>query len=300
MSPFDGRGPPAERRMASDSKPILREIAQGLEVTQYLSHRDYLKAVYDGAKARLESYSYLKLADDLGFSKTNVMRLVIAGQRPLTSKAAERIAKALDLHGPARRYWTTLVKYANERLPAERDNLFRLLMSYRTKSKPAELSPTEAEYFSEWYHPVVREMVALAGFDGDPEWIKGRLAFPLRLEQIKRSLELLEQLGVIERDGERWRRSEGVVATDAEVDSMAIVRYHQKMIEIGRESITQVHEDRRDIRAVTVSVPRSLLPVLKGKIQEWVAEAVALESGAGDAPADDVVQINIQMFPFTK
>jgi uncharacterized protein (TIGR02147 family) len=286
--------------MASETKSILRQVASGIEVTQYLSHRDYLKAVYDAAKTRLESYSYLKYAEDLGFSKTNVVRLVIAGQRPLTSKAAERIAKALDLHGPARRYWTTLIKYANERLPADRDNLFRLLMSYRTKSQPAELSPTQAEYFSEWYHPVVREMVALAGFDGDPEWIKGRLAFPLRLEQIKRSLELLEQLGVIERDGDKWRRAGSVVATDAEVDSMAIVRYHQKMIEIGRESITTVHEELRDIRAVTVSVPKSVLPILKGKIQEWVAEAVALEGGTEAAPADDVIQINIQMFPFTK
>lgn len=286
--------------MTSDTKQVLREVAAQVQVTQHLSHRDYLRAVYDGAKARIESYSYLKYAEDLGFSKTNVVRLVIIGQRPLTSKAAERIAKALDLHGSDRRYWTTLIKYANERLPAERDNLFRLLMSYKTRSAPTELDPVQAEYFGEWYHPVIREMTALADFDGDPEWIKSRLMFPLRLEQIKRSLELLAKLGVIKQDKQkgRWVRTDGRISTDSEVDSIAIVRFHQKMIEIGRESITVVGEDQRDIRAVTVSLPKAAIPLLKGKIEEWVSEVAAMEDGGGKG--EQVVQVNVQMFPFTK
>ena len=282
------------------TRSILRQAAAKMPVTQHLSHRDYLKALYDAVKAEAEAYSYLKYAEDLGFSATNVVRLVIAGQRPLTSKAAEKIAKALDLHGSDRRYWTTLVKYANARLPAERDNLFRLLMSYKTKSQPAELDPVQAEYFSEWYHPVIREMTALADFDGDPEHIKARLTFPLRLEQIKRSLELLEQLGVILKDPAtgRYARTATRIATDSEVDSMAVVRYHQKMIEIGRESITVVPEEARDIRAVTVSLPKAALPLLKGKIEEWVAQIAAMEHD--DTPGDQVIQVNVQMFPFTK
>ena len=286
--------------MTSNAKTLLREIAAGTAVTRFLSYRDYLKELYLAVKARLDSYSYLQFAEDLGFSHSNVVRLVIVGRRPLTSKAAERIAKALDLHGADRRYWTALVKYSNARLPAERDQLFRLLMSHKTRAQPAELDPLQAEYFSEWYHPVVREMTALADFTGDPAWIKARLAFPLRLEQIKRSLELLTQLGAIRFDQARGRyvRTTTCIATDAEVDSMAIVRYHQKMIEIGRESITAVDEDRRDIRAVTVNLPSAALPLLKGKIEEWVMEIAAMEDA--EVPGEQVVQVNVQMFPFTK
>jgi len=286
--------------VASASKVTLRQVAAELALTQFLSHRDYLRALYLGAKARSDTYSYLKFAEDLGFSRTNVIRLIISGQRPLTSKAAERIAKALDLHGADRRFWTTLIKYGNARLPAERDNLFRLLMSYKTKSQPTELDPVQAEYFSEWYHPVIREMTGLAEFNGDPEWLKARLTFPLRLEQIKRSLELLEKLGVIHVDGERGHfvRTAGRIATDAEIDSMAIVRFHQKMIEIGRESITVVPEDSRDIRAVTVTLPKAALPLLKGKIEEWVAQIAAMEEDM--QPGEQVIQVNVQMFPFTK
>ena len=286
------------------TKPMIRAAARELPVTQFLSHRDYLRALYVRMKQQAKSYSYLQFAVDLGFSRTNVLRLVIIGQRPLTAKAGERIAKALELHGPERRYFSTLVKYAQARVAAEREELFKQLVSEKTKAKPAELGPDQAEYFGEWYHPVIREMTALAGFDGDPSWIKERLGFPLRLEQIRRSLELLAKLGVIQCDSAsgRYHRSELKVATDAEVDSLALIRFHQKMIEIGRESITTIDEDRRDIRAVTVTLPRELIPILKGKIEAWVMEIAAMEDAQGDQgrAGDQVIQVNVQMFPFTK
>jgi uncharacterized protein (TIGR02147 family) len=284
----------------SETRTQLREIATALPVTRYLSPRDYLKALYDAVKGAADAYSYLQFADDLGFSKTNVLRLVIVGQRPLTSKAAEKIARGLDLHGESRRYWTALVKYANARLPAERERFFKLLLSHKAKAQPAELSATDAEYFGEWYHPVIREVTGLKGFDGDPEWIRARLTFPLRIEQIRRSLELLTTLGYVRFDPstQRYVRARGRVSTDAEVDSLAIVRYHQKMIEIGRESITVVPVAQRDVRAVTVSLPAAAIPVLKGKIEEWVASVAALEEDLGGG--DQVVQVNVQMFPFTK
>jgi uncharacterized protein (TIGR02147 family) len=283
------------------SQNLIRQIALALDPSAYLSPRDYLRALYEAAKSRAgdEGYSYLRMAEELGFSRTNVVRLMVVGERPLTVKAGETMAKALRLSGPARRYWTTLVRYVNERLPAERERLFSLMMGYRNQSAPRALDPLQLEYFSEWYHPVIREMAGLAGFDGDPAWVQARLGFPLRLEQVRRSLELLRGLGLIKIDPASGRtvRGNGVVATSGEVDSMAIVRYHQKMLEIARESITVVDEERRDIRAVTVSLPAHLIPVLKGKLEALVNEVAALE---GEQSGDEVIQVNVQMFPFTK
>lgn len=286
--------------MKTDGIKELKRLAAVIPVTQSLHYRDWLKALYAAAKARHAAYSYLKFAEDLGFSRSNVLRLVIAGRRPLTVKAAEKIAQALAMSGSAKRFWLTLVSYNGERLPANRDVLFQTLMELKTGSVPHELDPLQAEYFSEWYHPVVREMTGLRAFDGSPEWIRDRMVFPLRLEQIRRSMEVLSALRVIRFVPElgKYVRSDETIRTDAEVDSMAIVRYHQKMIEIGKESITTVEDTRRDVRAVTIAVAEKHLPLLKGKIEEWIMEMAAME---GDpAETDQVVQINVQMFPFTK
>ncbi len=143
-------------------------------------------------------------------------------------------------------------------------------------------------------------MTGLHAFDGTPEWIRDHLEFTLRLEQVRRSLELLTKLKVIRFDAEKGRyiRTQEKIRTDSEVDSMAVVRYHQKMIEIGKESITTIEESRRDVRAVTVALPEKSIAILKGKIEEWITEMAQMEKD--DEVAEQVIQINVQMFPFTK
>ena len=281
----------------------LPDLATGLDVTAYLSPRDYLAALYQAKKAQGGGdYSYLKFADELGFSATNVIRLMIIGERPITPKAGEKMATALSLSGDQRRYWTTLLKYGHERLPSERDRLFTLLMSYRSREAPRALAPLQMEYFSEWYHSVIREMAGLDGFDGTAEWLQERLGFPLRLDEVRKSLELLKRLKYVLLDANtgRWGKSADTVATAGEVDSLAIVRYHQKMLDVARESITVLDEDRRDVRAVTVSIPAAMIPLLKGKLEALVLEVAALERECGAVAADEVVQVNVQMFPFTR
>jgi uncharacterized protein (TIGR02147 family) len=143
-------------------------------------------------------------------------------------------------------------------------------------------------------------MTSLKEFNGDPHWIQERLNFGLRLDLIKRSLELLTALGYIEYDpdNQTWRRSDQKIKTDEEVDSLALIRYHQKMIEIAKESLTVIDENQRDIRAATLSVPAALLPILKAKVASWIHEMADLEKPA--ASSDLVVQLNVQMFAFTK
>jgi uncharacterized protein (TIGR02147 family) len=284
-----------------NSKSDLQRLLAELKVTEFLSHAEMLASLYAKAKGAIAHYSYLRFAADLGFGETNVMRLVVSGQRVLTVKAGRRIAHALDLHGTDLRYWNTLVAYAATHETQERERLFRLLVSYKSKSSSVELTAVHAEYFSEWYHPIIREMVGLSDFEPNAEWIQQRLAFPLRLEFIRKSLSLLQKLGVLTLNSEtqKWERN-GNIATAREVDSLSLVSYHQKMIAMGAESMTRIEEQRRDIQAITVSLPASAVTLLKARIEEWTTYLLALEKSNEGASDAEIHQINIQVFPFTK
>jgi uncharacterized protein (TIGR02147 family) len=305
---------PHEKRRA----PHPRELVNGIVITDFLTPRDFLNHLFLLTKEKSFGYSYLDFAQDLGFSRSNVVRLMIVGQRPLTLKSAERIAESLSLSGLDKKYFMILVKHGISRVTHERDELFKELVALKSKKNPKELNPSQAEYFSEWYHPVLREMTSLADFQGDPQWIQERLNFPLRIDQIKKSLDLLGKLGFIYLDKEtgKWQKNTKNILTDDEVDSLALIRYHQSMIDRGKESIVQLTEDQRDIKAATLSVPSELLPLLKAKITSWLHEIVALEQNVRDEeevqssnPKDQnksictryqVVQVNVQLFAFTK
>jgi uncharacterized protein (TIGR02147 family) len=285
--------------MNESSKLVIKRAASKVKVTGFVDHKDYLARVYRDVKEELGSYSYIRFAEDLGFGTTNMMRLVIVGERPLTVKAAQKIADAFDLHGDERRYFTTVVDYAHERDPATRDKLFAQLMSYKSRVAPETLDANQLEYFSEWYNPVLREMTMLPDFQADPEWIRARLRFPLHMGEIKRALELLVKLGYVRRDEKSGRHSRSAekVHTPFEVDSLAIVRYHQKLMEIARESITRVKEDEREVSALTACIPTAAIPELKRRISQLLDEMEAQESRDSGG---QVYQLNVQLFPFTK
>lgn len=281
------------------NREIIREELGEMQITEFLNYRDLLRVLYERCKSRIEKYSYLKFAEDLGFSATNVVRLIIIGERTLTLKAAAKLTRNLEIHGSQRRYLTSLISYNNSRKPAEREKYFKQVLAYKMKSDPKKMTDYQIAYFSEWYHPVIREVINLKGFDGTPEWIQRKLAFPLRLEEIKAALSTLLEIGVIKMDEAKGKYISNVrnIVTESEIDALAIVRYHQKMIEIAKESITRVDEKKRDIRALTVALPASAIPGLKAKIQEFLLETLELESADS---SEEVYQMNIQLFPFTE
>ncbi len=284
--------------MKSASKKSLQEIAKSVKVHEYLDHKEYLAKLYQLMKDE-GPYSYLQMADDLGFGKINMIRLVIADQRPLTRKAAQRIATALDIHGSERRYFTTLVDYIHERKAPERDRLFVLLMQYKSQLSAETLDVNQAQYFSEWFNPVIREMMALDDFQPDPDWIRKRISFPIHLSEVKAALDLLVSLGYVALNPKtgKYVRKRGKIHTPPEVDSLALIRYHQKMMELGREAITRVGEDMREIGALTVSVPAAAVPIMKEKIRKMMDEIEGMEAADGER---EVFQLNVQLFPFTR
>ena len=285
--------------MTETKKTALLDASQAVKVTDHLDYRDYLRAVYTWLKGHQERYSYLQFADDLGFSKTNVMHLIVVGKRPLTSKAADRVVQALELRGIERRYLETLVAYSNSRKPTEREELFQELITIKNRTLKSALEKSQLEYFSEWYHPIIREMMLLPEFSSDPDWLAAKVTPRIRPEQARKSIELLEKLGLAQFDAKKRRhvQTANQITTGDEISSLAVIRYHQRMIELGKESITAIDELERDISAITVSISPETAQKMKREIQAFRKRLLAMADEGKDPNA--VYQLNLQFFPIT-
>jgi uncharacterized protein (TIGR02147 family) len=107
-------------------------------------------------------------------------------------------------------------------------------------------------------------------------------------------------IGLLERDDDtgELRPTTQNISTGDEIASLAVVRYHQKMIELGKESITTIDEDMRDIGAITASIDHATMLKMKSEIQLFRKKLLAVASGTKQA--DTVYQLNMQFFPVTK
>ncbi|MBF0443342.1 MAG: TIGR02147 family protein [Oligoflexales bacterium] len=286
--------------MKNNRKTSLSTATRHVPATSYLDYREYLEALYQEVKSLEKRYSYLEFAEDLGFSRTNVIHLSITGKRPLTSKAAAKIISSLGLSGVQKQYFEALVAYQNSRNPVLREELFQSLIALKGRTLSTISLKANLEFFSEWYHSAIYEMTFMDSFNSDPHWIAGHIMPRIRPFQAQKSLELLTEIGLVTFNIEKGRHEPTArrVTTGDEIASLAVVRYHQKMIEIGRESITGIDETLRDISAITFSIPASRMEEYKKEISEFRKRLLAMADETVDK--DVVYQLNIQLFPLSR
>jgi uncharacterized protein (TIGR02147 family) len=278
---------------------LLEQAAAEIRPSGYLDYRLYLESLYLYLKQAAGSYSYQRFSKDLGFNAPTVMHQVVRGYRPLTVKAAERIAGALGLDGAEKKFFLTLVAFCNAKTSLKREQLFETLLAQKREVLPEAADRDALAYFSEWYHPVIWEMISSKTFKPDPKWIAERMIPRIKPEQAEAALALLTRLGLIvfDKDQGTYRQTQLRVSTGHRVQGMALVSYHQRMIEHGKAALTRIDGQRRDISAVTVNVNEETARKLKSMIHAFQLQLLdaADRSGGGD----QVYQINIQLFPFT-
>ncbi len=277
----------------------LLRTATKPSVTRYMDPLAFLSDLYANLKTESAKYSYLQYSEDLGLSRSNALHLMLRGKRPLTTKSAEKIAEALELKGPARRYWLRLVEYHCSGDTAEREALMRDLLEIKTK----EVTGTDhlmqqLEFFTEWYHSIIYELASTSEFSDDPKQLAAALHPRIRPEQARQSLELLQKLGLMQVEDGALKPKQARITTGDEIASMAVMRYHQTMIDLGKDSLTSVKGELRDISSISFACSPERVPLLKKEISAFRKRLLGLAEA--DADKDQVYQMNIQLFPVTR
>jgi uncharacterized protein (TIGR02147 family) len=85
--------------------------------------------------------------------------------------------------------------------------------------------------------------------------------------------------------------------TSDEVRSLLVKNYHHQMIRMGANALDTLPAARRDISSITIPIHPQDFPKIKEQIQLMRKELLNMsaEQGAGE----DVIQVNIQLFPLT-
>jgi uncharacterized protein (TIGR02147 family) len=277
-------------RSLADDKP---------NVFDYLDARMFLADLFEARKVGRKTYSYVSFTEELGFGRNSYGHQVISGTRALTEKAARKIVATLAFSPVERRYFLALVRHLAAADAAERETAFREVVDVRMEVLETDLSRDQLEYFSEWYHPVVREVVAFPDFSPDPRWIARQLKPAIKPDEAARSFELLQRIGFVIFDAKanKWRQTSSHLPMPSDVRSLALVRFHQAMLERAKESLLRAPAEEREIGAITLTVSDAEFKELKDMAVGF-RKAVLDRFGHDDegGRVERVAQVNLQVF----
>lgn len=268
------------------------------DVFAYSDYHEYLRDWVERERARRPSFSYQWLANRAGLKSRSFLRLVCVGEKDLSKASALKIAQALGLEGVRCEFFLVLVDLNNADDPREKALHLERLKRIAPPSRRTILSVQQYELFETWWMIPLWEVVCAVDWKEDWAGLASQLEPSITPEEARHGVELLLELGLLEKKGGRYLRRETSLHTQDEVRSRAIRRYQDSLLEKAREALQRIPPESRHISTLTMGVDEEGYRRIQERVRAFRTEIVDIAQA--QTGVDRVIQINIQMFPLTK
>lgn len=282
------------KNMKGTEKKIERPL-----VFEYSDHRSFLKTMFAHCKSHSASFSFRKFSKDAGFASPNFLKLVYDGKRNLTIESVNKIARAFKLSKSESEFFSDLVFFNQSNSPEEKNTFYKKMNRSKSYREIKILERDQFDYYSNWYHIAIRELVETKDFREDHEWIAGRIRPKITAAQVEDGIKLLLNLRLLSRDSKgRLIQSEANVTTGAEVRSLAVMNFQRKMLEMAETALEQIDPTDRDVSSATFAISKNQMDELKKRVSHFRKNILSWLSSSPQ-PKENIYQLGIQVFPLT-
>lgn len=266
-------------------------------IFDYFDYREFLRDHYNFNKNNHHFFSFRYISGKTGLDASFYVK-VLNKQKHIADKAIPTLIKFLQLTKIAGEYFTLLVKFNKAKQHEQEMYYFEKLIALR-KPSAMKLDKEMFEYFSSWWNIALRELINIEPTVTDAKELASRLLPAITPVQARRSIALLEKLGIVTQgENGTLRLANDFVTTDGTVQSMAVRAFQKEMIRLAGEAIDRVPRSDRDISSLTISTSRECLELIREKLAEIRREIMELVRR--EEKTEEVYQLNFQIFPLTQ
>jgi uncharacterized protein (TIGR02147 family) len=266
-------------------------------IYNFSDYRDFLKDRYRQLKTTDPVFSFRNFSKQAGFGSPNYLKLVMDGKRNLSVEAIGKFAKGLRLDNHESEFFRYMVEYNQCEHPSKKKVFEAKLLYLRELFKVKTLIPELYDYYHEWYHAAIREMVKKGPVKNDPAVIATCLVPAITTEEAAASVELLKKLGFVGQTNDGSLVSNGATQVDESSVALAQKIHYEQMAELAAQSLYTQGPETQDFESITLSLPVSKVGELRTKVRELIE---ALNAANTRNPNDAVFQLNVQFFALTK
>jgi uncharacterized protein (TIGR02147 family) len=266
-------------------------------VFEYSDYRHYLRDYYERHKAVNPSFSYRYLAQKAGVNSAPFFKFIIEGKRNLTKATILQTCVGLKLSDREAEYFENLVFFNQAKTLAEKNYYFERLVESQKHRSVEKIREDQFEYFSEWYHCVIREVVCMIDFKDDYAMLAKFLKPSITPKEAAKSVKLLLSLGFLNRVDGRYCQANPVLSTEYGLVSHQIINFQITMLNKAIAAFDQCKMEERLTSATTFAVSRETYEKMVKKLRTVRIEL--LELARGEVEPDRVYELTLNLFPLT-
>jgi uncharacterized protein (TIGR02147 family) len=289
------------RRMKPPATPTTPPSPSSPEksgrIFEYQDFRQFFQDRYEIRKLENPAFSLRYIAAKTGMDAGTLSR-VMKGQRKLDSRFAGRLGQALGLIGDEKEYFENLVLFSQAKSQTEKNHFYEKLLKLMG-SKVRTLEERQYEYYRNWYHVALRELLNTYEFKGDYPELARQLRPAIRPQEARKAVQLLEESGLVEKDAEgRYTLTEALISSGHAISSMLADNFHTAMGEIALRAIQEMDRGDRSFSALTLSLSAEGFQSVDAALGRF--RRTVMEIAKRDAHVNGVYQMNFQMFPLSR
>jgi uncharacterized protein (TIGR02147 family) len=272
-------------------------------VFDYTDFRKYLTDYYEAEKKENPAFSYQFIANKAGFKNKGFVYNIINREKVLSKSNAFRISQALGHNRYETEYFESMVAFNQTDNLSERNYLFEKFSRMCNKGKaigPAQIARKDQyEFYSKWYHVMVRSLIDLHKFTNDFKWLAKMVNPPITTIQAKHSVQLLEKLGLIRKDKNGvYEVADKSITTGKEIVSLAVANFHTDCADLAKRAIQELPSGTRNITGLTLGISQKSYEQICEELQQFQTKVMTIAND--DQKADTVYQFNFHLFPASK
>jgi uncharacterized protein (TIGR02147 family) len=153
------------------------------------------------------------------------------------------------------------------------------------------------EYFSQWYHCVIRELVTMVDFKEDFRRLGKMLLPPITGKQAHDSVRLLLKLGFLKKENGAYSRTSPLLSTGPSVNAHKIVLFQIQMLKRAIEAFDLSPPTDRMNSSTTLRVSRKYIKKYYDRIREM--RAALMEMDREEQCPEEVYQLNVSFAPMS-
>ncbi len=267
------------------------------DIFVYHDYRQFLKDFYKERKQREKKFSHRFLSQKLGYGSSGAFADILSGRKNLTSSSALRMARSLDLSRQEEEFFLHLVAF-NQASTLEEKNFHYAKILSLARVNVEFIAPEKYEYFSKWYFAAIRELLYFHRCKGDFKALGKKLNPPIPAEEARKGVELLERLGLVNRDEQGYYRQTSKLLSTPEIgSSLHVDNFQSATLKLALESLDRHPRELRDLSTLTLTLSDSSLKQVKAALK--AVRQCIMSLAEKDENVDQVYQVNIQLFPLT-
>jgi uncharacterized protein (TIGR02147 family) len=217
----------------------------------------------------------------------------------LTKQTIFKTCIALNLNDQEAEYFENLVFFNQAKTVEEKNFFFEKLVQKQKLRSVKRIEEEQYEYFSAWYHTIIREAVIIIDFKDDYRLLANFLNPPITPKQAKESVELLLKLGFLTKTGGNYVQTEPLLASDSSTEFRIhqVMNYQIQMLKMTIEAFDRWKPDKRLTSATTFSVSDKTYMQFVEILRD--ARSQMMKITKADENPQQVYMLGMNLFPMT-